>query len=161
MYVQRTGSPSAAVRQLLAEEKALGVDREAYYRDFAVRVRAVQQSLYSLLESLKAAGKRIVGYAVSAKGAIHLNSAGVDGRFIYLVVYRSPHKQGKFMPGIHLPIYDPAKILEAPIPDYLLLLAWNFKDEIMQQQQEYQNRGGQFIIPIPSPQVVAAPAVRV
>jgi SAM-dependent methyltransferase len=159
MFVQRSGSPSAAVRQLLAEEEAIGVGREGYYQDFAARVRSVQTSLFSLLESLKADGKRVVGYAVSAKGAILLNSAGVDGRLIDYVVDRSPHKQGKYMPGIHLPIYDPARILEAPIPDYLLLLAWNFKDEIMRQQQEYQDRGGQFIVPIPSPQIVSATAV--
>ena len=159
MFVQRSGPPSGAVRRLLAEEEAIGVGSESYYQDFATRVRSVQTSLVSLLESLKADGKRIAGYAVSAKGAILLNSAGVDGRLVDYLVDRSPHKQGKFMPGIHLPIYHPEKILEAPIPDYLVLLAWNLKDEIMRQQQEYQDRGGQFIVPIPFPQIVSQTTV--
>jgi hypothetical protein len=159
MFVQRSGQPSAAVRRMLAEEEAIGVGRESYYQHFATRVRSIQTSLVSLLESLKADGKRIAGYAVSAKGAILLNSAGVDGRLVDYLVDRSPHKQGKFMPGIHLPIYHPEKILEGPIPDYLVLLAWNLKDEIMRQQQEYQDRGGQFIVPIPFPQIVSQTAV--
>ena len=107
MFVQRSGTPSGAVRRLLAEEEAIGVGSESYYQDFAARVRSVQTSLVSMLESLKAEGKRIAGYAVSAKGAILLNSAGVDGRLVDYLVDRSPHKQGKFMPGIHLPIYHP------------------------------------------------------
>ena len=108
MFVQRSGPPSANVRRMLAEEEAIGVGRESYYQDFATRVRSVHLAV-SLLESLKADGKRIAGYAVSAKGAILLNSAGVDGRLVDYLVDRSPHKQGKFMPGIQLPIDHPEK----------------------------------------------------
>jgi SAM-dependent methyltransferase len=159
MFAQRSGTPSIAVRRILAEEEAIGVDRDSYYQDFAARVRSIQTSLVSLLESLKAKGKRVAGYAVSAKGAILLNSAGVDGRLVDYVVDRSPHKQGKYMPGIHLPIYHPDKLLESPVPDYLLLMAWNLKDEIIRQQQAYQERGGQFIVPIPSPQILSPTVV--
>ena len=160
MYVQATGRPSAAVEQLLAEEERIGIGGVHYYQDFATRVRSVQRALRELLESLKAHNKRIVGYAVSAKGAILLNSSGIGRELIDYVVDRNRHKQGKFMPGVHLPVYDTSKLLEPPIPDYLLLLAWNFKDEIMLQQREYADRGGQFIVPIPVPHVAAA-SVRV
>ena len=155
LYVQRAGTPSPAVERLLNEEQKLGVDRADFYRDFAVRVRSIQTTLKALLESLKRGGQRIAGYAVSAKGAILLNSSGIDGRLIDYVVDRSPYKQGKAMPGVHLRVYDPARLLEAPAPDYLLLLAWNFKDEIMEQQEEYRKRGGKFIVPIPVPAIVA------
>jgi SAM-dependent methyltransferase len=155
LYVQRAGAPSPAVERLLNEEQKLGVDRADFYRDFAVRVRSIQTTLKALLESLKRGGQRIAGYAVSAKGAILLNSSGIDGRLIDYVVDRSPYKQGKAMPGVHLRVYDPARLLEAPVPDYLLLLAWNFKDEIMEQQEEYRKRGGKFIVPIPVPAIVA------
>jgi SAM-dependent methyltransferase len=157
MYVQRTGQPSNIVRQLLAEEEELGVTRLAYYQNFAARVQAIQRTLKELLVSLKSSGKRIAGYAVAAKGTILLNSAGIDGRLVDYLVDRNRHKQGKYMPGVHLPVYDPQKLLESPSPDYLLVLAWNFKDEIMQQQQEYRQRGGRFIVPIPAPQIVQEP----
>jgi hypothetical protein len=156
LFVQPSGNPSAAVEQLLAEERELGVDRTAYYTDFASRVRSVQTALSGLLESLKAEGKRIAGYAAAAKGTILLNSTGIDGRLLDYVVDRNRHKHGKFMPGVRLPIYDTTRLLESPPPDYVLLLAWNFKDEVMRQQSEYRTRGGKFIVPIPTPQIAAS-----
>jgi len=156
MYVQKAGvAPSEAVVQLLEEEQALGLDRPDYYRDFAARVRQVQQQLNVLLSSLKAEGKRIAGYAAAAKGAILLNASGIDGRLLDYVVDRNRHKHGKYMPGVHLPIYDTSRLLDAPAPDYVLLLAWNFKDEVMRQQKTFLDRGGRFIVPIPNPEVAA------
>jgi SAM-dependent methyltransferase len=159
LYVEKSGAPSAKVNQLLDEERSLGLVQFAYYRDFADRVASVRLRLTQLLASLRSSGKRIAGYSVSAKGTILLNSAGIDGRLIDYLVDRSPHKQGKYMPGVHLPVYDTAKLLEEPVPDYLLLLAWNFKDEIMRQQQEYVSRGGRFIVPIPEPAIVPSPVL--
>ena len=156
MFVQKSGTPSAAVQQLLSEEKALGLDRADYYRDFAARVRNLTETLRNLLGSLKAEGKRIAGYAAAAKAAILLNAAGVDGKYLDYVVDRNVHKHGKYMPGVHLPICDTTKLLESPGPDYVVVLAWNLKDEIMRQQQEYADRGGQFIVPVPNPQIVPA-----
>jgi hypothetical protein len=152
MFIQRSGTPSATLVQLLAEEKALGLDRADYYRDFASRVQAVKASLIELLTSLKAQGKTIMGYAAAAKATILLNAAGVDGKYLDGVVDKNVHKHGRYVPGVRLKIHDTGKLLESP-PDYLVVLAWNLKAEIMRQQQAYADRGGQFIVPIPSPRI--------
>jgi C-methyltransferase-like protein/methyltransferase family protein/putative zinc binding protein len=154
LYVQRSGTPSAAVERLVAEEDAVGLRRLDYYQDFAARVKTIQATLKLLLESLKSEGKKIAAYGVAAKGAILLNSGAIDARLLEYAVDRNPQKQGKCMPGVHLPIYDPSKLLEVPVPDYLLLLAWNFKEEIMEQQLEFSMSGGRFIVPIPIPTIV-------
>jgi hypothetical protein len=158
MFIQRAGTPSADVLRLLDEEKALGLDRADYYRDFAARVESVKTSLQQLLGSLKAEGKRIAGYAAAAKATILLNAAGIDGRYLDYVVDRNVHKHGKYIPGVRLPIFDTGKLLEAPAPDYLVVLAWNLKDEIIRQQHAFAERGGQFIVPVPAPRIVVSPA---
>jgi SAM-dependent methyltransferase len=154
LYVQRTGSPSTAVLQLLQEEEQAGLRRVGYYEDFASRVEKVQHTLRELLESLKNRGMRIAGYGVAAKATVLLNSAGISRPLLDYMVDRSAHKQGKYVPGLQLPIYPPRKLLDQPRPDYVLLLAWNLKDEIMRQQQEYRASGGKFIVPIPQPMIV-------
>ncbi|MCA8963218.1 MAG: methyltransferase, partial [Planctomycetes bacterium] len=100
----------------------------------------------------------IAAYGAAAKGAIMLNYAGLDEQVIDFCVDRNVHKQGKFMPGVAVEIFDPKVILER-MPDYLLILPWNFKDEIMTQQAEYARRGGQFIVPVPTPQIVSGELV--
>jgi SAM-dependent methyltransferase len=156
MFIQRSGTPSAAVLRLLEEEKALGLDRADYYRDFATRVESVKTQLQQLLGSLKAEGKRIAGYAAAAKATILLNAAGINGRYLDYVVDRNVHKHGKYIPGVRLPIYDVTQLREDPAPDYLVILAWNLKDEIIRQQQEFAERGGQFIVPVPTPRIVTS-----
>lgn len=142
-----------SVDEYLAAEAIAGMDTIGYYQDFADRVDGVRIALNDLIDDLRRGGATVAAYGAAAKGAILLNYAGLDGEQIDYVVDRNPHKQGKLMPGVRLPIYDPSKIDEDP-PDYLLILPWNFKDEIMEQQGDFAAGGGRFIIPIPEPTLV-------
>jgi 2-polyprenyl-3-methyl-5-hydroxy-6-metoxy-1,4-benzoquinol methylase len=145
--------PAESVRALLAEEICLGLDRLSYYTAFGDRVEALREKLLRLLRALKAQGNRIAVYGASAKGSTLLNYFGIGRETLEYVVDRSTAKQGLFTPGTHLPIYPPQRLMEDR-PDYVLLLTWNFADEILEQQEEYRQRGGRFIIPIPEPRVV-------
>ncbi|MFT4039955.1 MAG: class I SAM-dependent methyltransferase [Thermomicrobiales bacterium] len=145
--------PSARVAAMLAEEQALGLDRHAYYAAFGERVEALRAQLLALLQELQAQGRRIAVYGASAKGSTLLNSFGIGPETLEYVVDRSTAKQGHFTPGSHLPIYPPARLVEDR-PDDVLLLTWNFADEILAQQAAYRALGGRFIIPIPEPRIV-------
>jgi SAM-dependent methyltransferase len=145
--------PGEAVKSLLAEEAAWGVDREEFYRGFGAKVERLRASLLELLGGLKAQGRRIAAYGASAKGSTLLNFFGIGADTLEFVVDRSTVKQGRYTPGTHLPILAPERVLELR-PDYLLLLTWNFADEILAQQQAFRDQGGRFIIPIPECRVV-------
>lgn len=140
-------SPSAAVQTLFTDERAAGLDRAGFYEDFARAVATVKRSLTAQLTALRADGKRIAAYGASAKGATLLNYCGIGTELLEFVVDRNPLKQGRFMPGVHIPIVAVDRVL-TEMPDYLLLLTWNFADEIMTQQAEYSARGGKFILPL-------------
>jgi SAM-dependent methyltransferase len=144
--------PSPAVLDMLADEEAIGLTKPAYYRDFADRVDDLCDGLRELIDELRAGGGRIACYGAAAKGATLLNTLQPPADAFEFVVDRSPVKQGRYMPGVHLEIVSPDRLLEA-MPDYLLVLAWNFAGEIMEQQAEYGRRGGRFIIPVPEPVV--------
>jgi SAM-dependent methyltransferase len=145
--------PDSTVERYLREEHELGLVEPGYYRRFGERVETVSRELIELLRGLKADGASIAAYGAAAKGTVLLNHVGIDGALIDFVVDRNPHKHGLFMPGVHVPIRGPEALLEER-PDYLLLLAWNYREEIMRQQDEYRRLGGRFVVPLPEPGVV-------
>jgi hypothetical protein len=152
------GAEAAAVRSpsvlaLLAEEERVGVSRLEFYRGFTDRVERLKHDLVALIGRLRKSGKRIAAYGASAKGTTLLNYFGIGARDLEFVADRSTVKQGRYTPGTHLPIRPPEVLLEER-PDYVLLLTWNFADEILRQQDAYRRQGGKFIIPIPTLQIV-------
>jgi SAM-dependent methyltransferase len=141
------------VAQLLKEEADWGVGQLDTYEGFGKNIERLRHDLVTLLRELKAQGKRIAVYGASAKGSTLLNYFGLGGETFDFVVDRSTVKQGHYTPGTHLRI-DPPERLLTEMPDYVLLLTWNFAGEILEQQQEYRDRGGRFIIPIPEVKVI-------
>lgn len=144
---------SEAVSRMLAEERDWGAARPEAYAPFAARVQEIGRSLVETIDRLRASGKRVAAYGAAAKGATLLNYARIGSDRLDFVADRSTYKQGRYMPGVRLPIVAPSALVER-MPDYVLLLTWNFADEILAQQAEYRARGGKFIIPVPEVRVV-------
>jgi SAM-dependent methyltransferase len=142
-----------AAPAMLAEEARLGLTSPGYYLDFAARVETLGLHLRDLLGGLRSDGLTVAAYGAAAKGTVLLNAFGIGTETIDFVADRSPYKQGRYMPGVRIPIVSDERLVEA-MPDACLLLAWNFADEILAQQSEYRDRGGRFIIPIPKPELV-------
>jgi hypothetical protein len=142
-----------SARAYLDAERAVGLVDFDYYKQFGRRVEQLRDSLRDLLVSLRADGQTIAAYGAAAKGSTLVNYVGISTDLVDYVVDRNVHKHGLFMPGTHLPI-RPTEALMETMPDYVLVLAWNYKDEIAEQQTEYRRRGGRFIVPVPVPEVL-------
>ncbi len=142
----------ARAKELKSREEAAGFGRLNHYLSFGPRVEATKRKVLSFLISAKQEGKHVVGYGAPAKGNTLLNYCGVRTDLIDYTVDRSPHKQGHFLPGVHIPIYGPERVRDTR-PDYLLILPWNIREEVMQQMSFIREWGGKFVVPIPEVQV--------
>jgi len=136
------------VINLLEEERYWGVDSFDFYEKFGEKVENLRKSLLDYLKEIKSSGKKIAGYGASAKGSTLLNTFGIGSETLDFVVDRSTVKQGMYTPGTKIPILNPIELIKRK-PDFVLLLTWNFSEEILQQQSQYRELGGKFIIPIP------------
>lgn len=151
---------SDRVEALLQKERQAGLDRVETYEQFGEKAKRVKRNLLRFLIGAKGNGKSIVGYGAAAKGNTLLNYCGIGTDFLDYVVDRSPYKQGLFLPGTHIPIAAPERIAETK-PDYVLILPWNLKDEIMAQMDYIASWGGRFVIPLPEVRVYDGVSVTV
>lgn len=156
VYAQRRGGKhpvAPIVAEWLARERAAQLFSKETYLAFAKRVGSIRTDLLELLADLRSKGKTIAGYGAPAKGNTLLNYYGIGPDTLPFLVDRNDLKHGLYSPGMHIPVVGPERILQTQ-PDYLLVLAWNFADEIIEQQGEYRRRGGKFILPIPTPTII-------
>jgi hypothetical protein len=145
---------SSRVEILKAIEIAAGIDKISSYLNFSNKVQSAKCKLLSFLIEAKNAGKSVVGYGAPAKGNTLLNYSGVKTDLLEYTVDLSSHKQGLFLPGAHIPVYHPDHIRKTK-PDYVLILPWNIKEEVMTQMADIREWGGKFVVPIPQLEVLA------
>jgi SAM-dependent methyltransferase len=145
--------PTARVATLLAEERQLGFHDIATYAAFATQVQRTKRRLLSLLIEAKNAGKTICGYGAPGKGNTLLNYCGIGTDFLDFTVDRNPYKHGRFTPGMHIPIH-PVEMIDQARPDYILILPWNLKHEIIGQMRHVARWGGKFIVPVPEATII-------
>lgn len=138
--------------ETIAAERAARLDRFETYRDFAEAVVEVKCGLLEFLWEARGDGKTVAGYGAPAKGNTLLNFCGIGPHLLPFTVDRNEHKQGRYLPGVHIPIHAPQRIVEA-MPDYLLILPWNIKEEIVKQMSDIRRWGGKFVVAIPNAQV--------
>lgn len=155
VFAQHAASarPDETVDAVLAAERAAGLPGLERCQEFARTTYRIRDDLNTVLADLQAQGKTVAGYGAPAKGNTLLTFLDLEPGRIRYIADRSPLKQGRLTPGTHIPVVPPERILE-DMPDYLLLLAWNFADEILEQQAEYRRRGGRFILPVPDVRII-------
>jgi len=157
VYIQKKGGlhkvEQANINKFLELEKSMGLYEPAAYDKFAERVKRLKVDLTGLLRKLKSEGKLVAAYGAPAKGNTLLCYCGIGTELVEYAVDKSPYKQDLYTPGMHIPVYGLDK-MKGRKPDYLLILAWNFADEIMRQQSDFAAAGGKFIIPIPEPRII-------
>jgi hypothetical protein len=148
-----TWPATPAVERLLGREREAGLDTLDGYTAFAPKVEGLIADLQGCLSDAKAESARVAAYGAAAKGNTLLNAAGVTTDDIGYVVDRSPHKQGRFLPGSHLPILEPDQV-RRDRSDYLVVLPWNLRDEIMAQMADVREWGCRFIVPVPRLEII-------
>ena len=156
LHVQKKGghySAEPSVKELIRLEEDIGLDKAETFRAFSDKVNTVKIALSEILRSLKAQGMRIAGYGAPTKSTTLLTHFGLEDDILDFIVDDNPLKQGKFTPGFHIPIMGPDELYKRK-PDYLVVLAWNFSEPVMEKHQKYKNIGGQFILPMPIAHVV-------
>ncbi len=141
------------VNRLISLEIKKGLNEVTAYRKFAERVEKLKEDLVNLLQKLQSENKKVIGYGAAAKGNTLLNYYHIEPELIEFIADLNPMKQNKFTPGTNIPVYSPEQIYKAK-PDYMLILAWNFADEIMKQQSKFKEIGGKFIIPVPEVKII-------
>jgi hypothetical protein len=147
------GEPSERVKSVLEAEAAVGLHTVVGYEGFASEVLRVKTDLLTFLIGAAAEGKTVAGYGAPGKGNTLLNHCGIRSDLLSYTVDRSPHKQGMYLPGTHIPIYAPARLAETK-PDYILVLPWNLRDEISNQLGYVRSWGGRLVFPIPELEIV-------
>ena len=158
-YARNTGKraeeKTTALMDMIRYEEEKGFDRVEVFMDYAAKVNRTREQLMDLLNRLKAEGKMIIGYGASGRGTTIMNYCGIDGRYLDYVVDDAPAKHGFFTPGTHVPIKPWDFTKESQFPEYSLLFAWSFINEVKKRRAEYLKEGGKFIVPLPEVKVVS------
>ena len=132
----------------------MGLDKNIIYDSFSEKIKKLKIQLKELLVELKKENKSLFGYGASAKGNVLLNYCKIDNTILDFIIDTTPIKQGKYTPGTHIPVYSPDKILDEGDGSIALLLAWNYKSQILAKENQFRTDGGKFLLPIPQPELI-------